>query len=717
MANRSGISSIELLVFPGLPEKYEILVSVAMFLIFNISLITNGTVILLIFLQRNLHHPMYEFIGNLALSDLLFDTITLPKIVAKYWNGDGSMSVPGCITQLFFVHYLGTLDSFLIMVMAFDRYVAICNPLRYSSIVTNKFAAILCSLVWILAATSPSHSTIRSAQFNYCGNKIKSGFCSTVSVFSLACTDYSTALQISTSLGVSVLLGPLLFIILSYIIIIKAIHSSARTQSWQKTFQTCTTHLSVICMYYIPRVTLYLTNLFRVSINADINVLILFLYTYFPHLANPIIYCLGTGEIKNTLQSLLKPKASFQINDKENTVQKKKIKIKTHKQRDPKGKHHPFIMQERLELVDWCLPRETGMSRDYRNQLETYYGTHGQQSNHHKDQDKAGRRSIFFENPMANHSSVFLFELVGFPGLPEKYEMLASVAMFLVYCISLMANGTVILLTVSQQNLQQPMYKYIGNLGLSDLFFDTITMPQIIVKYWYGVGSISVTGCITQMYFVHFFGSLDSFLLLLMAFDRYVAICKPLRYNSIVTNELTLILCSLTWILTGLTPIYHAFKGATFNYCGNNKISSCFCSIVYLFNLACADLTSVLQISTAIAMSVLLGPLSFIVLSYIVIIKTIHSSSRSESWQKVFHTCTTHLLVIGLYYIPRVTLYFSIMFRVVINADINVLILCLYTYIPHLANPVIYCLRTEEIKKTLQGVFKVKVSPQVKATL
>ncbi|XP_063297625.1 olfactory receptor 12D1-like [Pelobates fuscus] len=303
MANNSGIFSYELLVFPGLPEKYEILVSVAMFLIYNMSLITNGIVILLVFSQRNLHHPMYKFIGNLALSDLLFDTITLPKIVAKYWNGDGSMSVPGCITQLFFVHFLGSLDSFLIMVMALDRYVAICKPLRYPSIVTNKFAAILCSLVWILAAIAPSHSTIRSAQINYCGkNKIKSCFCSTPSVFSLACTDYSTALQISSTIAVTVLLGPLSLIILSYIFIIKMIHSSSRSKSWQKVFHTCTTHFLVIGLYYIPRVTLYFTNLYRVVINADINVLLLCLYTYIPHLANPVIYCLRTEEIRNTLQ-------------------------------------------------------------------------------------------------------------------------------------------------------------------------------------------------------------------------------------------------------------------------------------------------------------------------------------------------------------------------------------------------------------------------------
>ncbi|KAM4702145.1 olfactory receptor 52K1-like [Discoglossus pictus] len=110
------------------------------------SILANTTVIALIILKKHLHQPMYIIIANLALSDLLFDTITLPKIIAKYWFGAASMSFFECMFQLFWIHHLGSVDSFIIMLMAVDRYVAICKPLHYSSLMTNKLVVLICYL-------------------------------------------------------------------------------------------------------------------------------------------------------------------------------------------------------------------------------------------------------------------------------------------------------------------------------------------------------------------------------------------------------------------------------------------------------------------------------------------------------------------------------------------------------------------------------------------
>ncbi|XP_063297636.1 olfactory receptor 6C65-like [Pelobates fuscus] len=319
---------------------------------------------------------------------------------------------------------------------------------------------------------------------------------------------------------------------------------------------------------------------------------------------------------------------------------------------------------------------------------------------------------------MANHSGVLDFEIIGFPGLNPKFEILVSSVLFSVYIMSLVANGTVIILTVNKKNLHQPMYAFIGNLALSDLLFDTITLPKIIAKYWCGDGLISFPGCITQLFFVHFFGIVDSFIIMLMALDRYVAICKPLIYCSIMTNKVTAILCYIFWFLAAVLNFYNPYMIAQFNFCGNT-IKNCYCVSIVMYSLSCTDISTVLQVSFTIAMFVLLVPLSFIIASYIIIIKTIYSSSRSDSWQKAFYTCTTHLLVISLYYLPRVSVYLCNLFRVAINADLNILILCLYTYIPHLASPIIYCLRTEEILKTLhrftkrENYFRGKLKPRV----
>ncbi|XP_063301071.1 olfactory receptor 13C2-like [Pelobates fuscus] len=307
---------------------------------------------------------------------------------------------------------------------------------------------------------------------------------------------------------------------------------------------------------------------------------------------------------------------------------------------------------------------------------------------------------------MANQSAVLNFELLGFPGVPDKFHILISITMFLVYTMALISNGTVTLLIILKENLHQSMYVFIGNLAMSDLLFDTITIPQIISKYWFGAGDISMSGCFFQMFCVHFLGSFDSFIIMLMAFDRYIAICKPLRYSSIITHRSTSVLCWFFWILAGLASSINIIVVVPLPFCGPNKINSCFCSASALFPLVCQDIKSSREILLVNAMIVLLAPLTFIILSYIFIIKSINSSVHFENWQKVFYTCTTHLLIIALYYAPRVFVYFANYVRLILNADLNVLILCLYSYLPHIANPIIYGLRTEEIKRTIAKVFR-----------
>ncbi|KAM8975148.1 olfactory receptor 52K1-like [Pelodytes ibericus] len=311
---------------------------------------------------------------------------------------------------------------------------------------------------------------------------------------------------------------------------------------------------------------------------------------------------------------------------------------------------------------------------------------------------------------MANQSVYSGFYLLGFPGLPEKFNTIVSIALFLVYVTALFANSTVIILITFSRRLHQPMYVIIANLAVSDLLFDSITLPKIIAKYWFEDGAISFAGCIFQVFCVHFLGSFDSFILMLMAVDRYVAIRNPLRYFSIITNKRIFILCGLCWFLTAAVALVTALMDARIPFCGNTQIRSCFCTNMAVTSLACGDVTFVKRLAFGLAMFVLLLPLAFIVFSYIVIIKIICSTNRSESWRKPFYTCLTHLFVIGLYFIPRIFVYIANQVQLILNEDLNILILCLYTFVPHMANPIIYCLRTNEIRKTLVNFFRKKLT-------
>ncbi|KAE8628094.1 hypothetical protein XENTR_v10007310 [Xenopus tropicalis] len=314
---------------------------------------------------------------------------------------------------------------------------------------------------------------------------------------------------------------------------------------------------------------------------------------------------------------------------------------------------------------------------------------------------------------MANQSEVLEFVLIGFPGLPKNFHILVSLMMFLIYITALVANGTVIGLIVMKEHLHQPMYIVIGNLSLSDLLFDTLTAPKIIAKYWFGDGNISFPGCFFQLFFVHCLGSVDSFILMLMAADRSVAIFQPLRYFAIVTKKLAVALCCFFWALSAAVVSVITYMTLTLPFCGPNKIIGCFCSSSVVFPLACTDVTFVRKVTLILALSVHLVPLTLIILSYLLIVLTIHSMLHSDNWQKLFYTCTTHLLVISLYFIPRLFVYLANYVRLLFNADINVLILYLYTFLPHLANPIIYCLRNKEIKIILENLMKVKIGIKV----
>ncbi|OCT56830.1 hypothetical protein XELAEV_18004360mg [Xenopus laevis] len=143
-------------------------------------------------------------------------------------------------------------------------------------------------------------------------------------------------------------------------------------------------------------------------------------------------------------------------------------------------------------------------------------------------------------------------------------------------------------------------------------------------------------------------------------------------------------------------------------YCGPNRVKNCFCANQFLTVLACVDVTLAKRNRFIIGMCVYYFPLAVIILSYILIIRVVHLSANNGNWQKAFYTCTTHLIAIGLYFIPRLFAYCINQAPLIIDADLNVLIVFLYTFIPHLANPVIFCLRTKETKQILGQMFSSK---------
>ncbi|XP_056613352.1 olfactory receptor 2A14-like [Triplophysa dalaica] len=304
--NVSFIKDFDIAGFPGLQPRHYGIVSAVLFFVYVCTIVGNAVFFTLLIISKSLHKPVYFFILNLAVCDVLFSTTTLPKIISRYWFQDGSISFLGCFVQMFFVHYFATVTYHVLALMAIDRYAAICYPLRYHTIMTNRNVFILSCIVWVWSCAIPLMTVIRAYPLPYCaGNTIVQCYCDHFSITSLSCTDKTLYTIPAFASVLIMLLGSLAIIIFSYSAIILAVLRISSTQGRLKTFSTCSPQLIIIALFFLPRCLNYLFNNIGLKISNDIRVVIIMLYSLLPPMINPIIYCLRTEEVKKILRGLL----------------------------------------------------------------------------------------------------------------------------------------------------------------------------------------------------------------------------------------------------------------------------------------------------------------------------------------------------------------------------------------------------------------------------
>ncbi|XP_027013038.1 olfactory receptor 2AT4-like [Tachysurus fulvidraco] len=304
-----------------------------------------------------------------------------------------------------------------------------------------------------------------------------------------------------------------------------------------------------------------------------------------------------------------------------------------------------------------------------------------------------------------NETFVKDFFIVGFPGLHPNYYAFVSVFMFFVYVCILLGNGFFLLLFAKNKNLQKPMYFIYISLMLSDVLFSTCTLPKIIARYWFHDGTISFAACFFQMYLVHYFGVVSSYTLAVMAIDRYIAVCFPFHYHTLLSSRNILILSILVWVFAHPCSIMMVVRAFPLPYCGANTIVHCYCDHVSITRLACTDRTLYSFPAFVYAMVVLLGSLAIIVFSYSCIILAVLKISSAHGRLKTFSTCSSQLIIIALFFLPRCFNYLAAYAGIIFNADLQITIIMLYSLLPPMINPLIYSLKTEEVKKILTGNF------------
>ncbi|XP_034723571.1 olfactory receptor 52Z1-like [Etheostoma cragini] len=310
-----------------------------------------------------------------------------------------------------------------------------------------------------------------------------------------------------------------------------------------------------------------------------------------------------------------------------------------------------------------------------------------------------------------NQSIVTEFILTGFPGLHPEYQGLVSAVLFLVYFLTVAGNVTVFFLFVTDRNLHKPMYYIILNLSSCDILLSTVTLPKIISRYWFQSGNISFIACFVQMFFVHYLGTVNSFVLFLMALDRYLAICHPLRYSLVLKNSTILILSITAWVTASASNLTLVIRAYPLPYCASNTIKNCYCDHIGITTLACIDRTPYGVTALALAMVVLLGPLAFILFSYCSIIIAVFKIANFQSRIKSLSTCSPQLIIISLYYLPRCCVYLaSNGFGIRFSDDVRIVIIMLYSLGPPMINPLIYCLRAKDMRESLRKQFKLYFS-------
>ncbi|XP_028656745.1 olfactory receptor 10G7-like [Erpetoichthys calabaricus] len=290
------------------------------------------------------------------------------------------------------------------------------------------------------------------------------------------------------------------------------------------------------------------------------------------------------------------------------------------------------------------------------------------------------------------------FIFVGFPGLIRIPELI-GVTFLVTYVLTLFGNFFIFYVIKKQETLQTPMFIIICNLALSDIIYSTVITPKIIQTYLFGYNSIQFHMCFLQMYFLHFAGSVDSYIMLVMAIDRYISICYPLRYPALITNRNAQKMCFTAWMLGAITPLTPVIQALVLPFCGSNMIPLLYCEIGTVVRLASIDTTFNQQMGSSFGNLVLIALFLLILLSYLKIIVSVMKIATSGNRMKAAYTCSTQIIVIFIYFLPRLFVYIASTAGLFIPGDLRVSLGVLYCLLPPLVNPLIYSFRTKEIKQ------------------
>ncbi|CAL8365590.1 unnamed protein product [Lota lota] len=601
---------------------------------YMVVLLANGLVIGIIVADRALHRPMNVLICNLAACDLMGGTAVLIRLMMYLATGQKRIAYGEAILQAFSVHTYGVAIQTILAAMAYDRYLAVCEPLRYHAIMTPSRLLFSCVLAWVVALLCIGVLFALNVGTPLCGTIIKHVYCSNRSILYLACAPTPINDIYGLCMTWSLSTGCFLVIAFSYIKILHACIKNSKDISMQsKAFQTCASHLVVYVIYQIGSTIIILTQRFN-SVSPNLKKFCGILFIIIPPAVNPVIYGLVTKELRSSLLKLFKTKVTPRT---------------------------PFIWMENLT------------------------------------------KRMPLKQPI-------VFELESFEVADDQGPVLFFLAL-LNYMVVLLANGLVMGIIVADRALHRPMNVLICNLAACDLMGGTAVLIRLMMYLATGQKRIAYGEAILQAFSVHTYGAAVQTIMAAMAYDRYLAVCEPLRYHAIMTPSRLLFSCVLAWVVALLCiGVLFALNVGT-PLCGT-IIKHIYCSNRSILYLACEP-TPINDIyGLCMTWSLSTGCFLVIAFSYIKILHACIKNSKDSSMRsKAFQTCASHLVVYVIYQIGSTTVILTQRFTSV-SPNLKKFFSILINIIPPAVNPVIYGLVTKELRSSLLKLFKIKVPPR-----